>query len=49
MPTLQGLSAYLDTALAQKPEEVDIQLDTARKGLKSLVEALGEVSDGVVV
>ena len=49
MPTLQGLSAYLDTALAQQPEEVDFQLDTARKGLKSLVEALGEVSDGVVV
>ena len=49
MPTLQGLSAYLDTALAEQPEEVDFQLDTARKGLKSLVEALGEVSDGVVV
>jgi hypothetical protein len=31
MPTLQGLSAYLDTALAQQPEEVDFQLDTARK------------------
>ena len=49
MPTLQGLSAYIDTALAQKPEEVDIQLDSARKWLKSLVEALWEVSDGVVV
>jgi transcriptional regulator of heat shock response len=31
MPTLQGLSAYIDTALAQKPEEVDIQLDSVRK------------------
>ncbi len=49
MPTLQWLSAYIDTALAQKPEEVDIQLDSARKWLKSLVEALWEVSDGVVV
>ncbi len=49
MPTLQGLSAYIDTALAQKPEEVDIQLDSVRKWLKSLVEALWEVSDGVVV
>ena len=49
MPTLQGLSDYIDTALAQKPEEVDIQLDSARKWLKSLVEALWEVSDGVVV
>ena len=29
--------------------EVDIQLDSARKWLKSLVEALWEVSDGVVV
>ena len=49
MPTLQGLSAYLDTALAEKPEEIDFQLDNARKWLKSLVEALWEVSDGVVV
>jgi hypothetical protein len=31
MPTLQGLSAYLDTALAEKPEEIDFQLDNARK------------------
>lgn len=49
MPTLQWLSAYLDTALAEKPEEVDIQLNLARKWLRSLVEALWEVSDGVVV
>ena len=49
MPTLQWLSAYLDTALAEKPEEIDLQLDNARKGLKSLVEALWEVSDWVVV
>ncbi len=49
IPTLQGLSAYLDTRLAELPDEVDLPLDNARKGLKSLVEALGEVSDGVVV
>lgn len=49
IPTLQGLSAYLDTRLGELPDEVDIPLDNARKGLKSLVEALGEVSDGVVV
>ena len=49
MPTLQGLSTYLDTALAEKPEEINFELNTARKWLKSLVEALWEVSDGVVV
>lgn len=49
IPTLQGLSAYLDTTLAQQPEEIDLHLDTARAELKNFVEALGEVTDGVVV
>lgn len=50
IPTLQGMSAYLDTTLAEVSEEsIDLELDAARGNLKSLVEALGEVSDGVVI
>ena len=47
--TLQWLSAYLDSTLAQKPDDIDLHLDSARQELKSLVETLGEVADGVVV
>ena len=44
------MSAYLDTTLAEVSEEsIDLELDAARGNLKSLVEALGEVSDGVVI
>lgn len=49
IPTLQWLSAYLDSRLSERPDDFDLPLNDARKGLKSLVEALGEVSDGVVV
>ncbi|RKW24498.1 hypothetical protein D8B45_02100 [Candidatus Gracilibacteria bacterium] len=49
IPTLQGLSAYLDSRLSECPDDLDLPLNDARKGLKTLVEALGEVSDGVVV
>lgn len=49
IPTLQWLSAYVESTLAQKPEDIDLQLDTARSELKSFVEALGEITDGVVV
>lgn len=49
IPTLQWLSAYLNSRLSECPDDLDLPLNDARKGLKSLVEALGEVSDGVVV
>ena len=49
IPTLQWLSAYLDSRLSERPDDLDLPLNDARKGLKTLVEALGEVSDGVVV
>ncbi len=49
IPTLQWLSAYLDSRLSECPDDLDLPLNDARKGLKTLVEALGEVSDGVVV
>ena len=39
----------LDSTLAQKPDDIDLHLDSARQELKSLVETLGEVADGVVV
>ena len=35
--------------MAQKPDDIDLHLDSARQELKSLVETLGEVADGVVV
>ena len=49
IPTLQWLSAYLDSRLSERPDDFDLPLNDARKGLKTLVEALGKVSDGVVV
>lgn len=49
IPTLQGLSAYVESTLAQSPQEIDFNLNTTRAELKSFVEALGEVTDGVVV
>ena len=49
IPTLQWFSAYLDSRLSERPDDFDLPLNDARKGLKTLVEALGEVSDGVVV
>lgn len=49
IPTLQWLSAYLDSRLSERPDDLDLPLNDARKGLKTLVEALGKVSDGVVV
>ena len=35
--------------MSERPDDFDLPLNDARKGLKTLVEALGEVSDGVVV
>ena len=39
----------MDSRLSERPDDFDLPLNDARKGLKTLVEALGEVSDGVVV
>lgn len=49
IPTLQGLSAYVESTLAQSPKDIDLNLNSTRAELKSFVEALGEVTDGVVV
>lgn len=35
--------------MSERPDDFDLPLNDARKGLKTLVEALGKVSDGVVV
>ena len=49
IPTLQGLSAYVESTLAQSPQDIGLNLNSTRAELKSFVEALGEVTDGVVV
>ena len=49
IPTLQGLSAYVESTLAQSSQDIDLNLNSTRAELKSFVEALGEVTDGVVV
>lgn len=49
IPTLQGLSVYVESTLAQSPQDIDLNLNSTRAELKSFVEALGEVTDGVVV
>ena len=49
IPTLQGLSTYVESTLAQSPQDIDLNLNSTRAELKSFVEALGEVTDGVVV
>ncbi len=49
IPTLQGLSAYVESTLAQSPQDINLNLNSTRAELKSFVEALGEVTDGVVV
>ena len=49
IPTLQGLSAYVESTLAQSPQDIDLNLNSTRAELKSFVEALGGVTDGVVV
>ena len=53
IPTVKGLSNYLDTILAVESEENQFdwqfEVDTVRDNLKTVVEALGEYMDGVVV
>lgn len=49
IPTLQGLSAYVESTLAQSSQDIDLNLNSTRAELKSFVETLGEVTDGVVV
>ncbi len=49
VPTVSGLSAYIENYMESELEEQDIDLENARKWLKYLVENLWAVADGVVV
>lgn len=55
IPTVKGLSNYLDSILAIPDDQEDYQfarefdVDRARENLRSLIEVLGEYIDGVVV
>ncbi len=53
IPTVQGLSLYLDEHMDDKPEEMigELAFDVnyARQGLRYIVETLGKVVDGAVV
>ena len=49
IPTIEGLSMYLENYLLSQEEQQNIEVSSARKDLKHLVESLGAISDGVVV
>ena len=49
VPTVSGLSAYIENCMESELEQQDIDLENARKWLKYLVENLWAVADGVVV
>lgn len=49
IPTIEGLSMYLENYLLSQEEQQNIEVSSARKDLKHLVESLWAISDGVVV
>lgn len=49
IPTVQGLSQYIEGYLAVKEEETDAGVSNVRKWVKYLVETIGNLADGVVV
>ncbi|MFA7717284.1 MAG: hypothetical protein WC875_01040 [Candidatus Absconditabacterales bacterium] len=49
IPTVQGLSLYLDSYLTHQEEEKVGEIKDVRKGLTYLVENMGGLVDGVVV
>ena len=49
IPTLQGLTLYLENCLAQQQDVLQSEVNNARVSMKTLVETLGAVVDGVVV
>lgn len=53
IPTVQGLSLYLDEHMEDNPEtiigELAFDVNYARQGLRYIVETLGKVVDGAVV
>lgn len=49
VPTVNGLAIYLDSYLAIQEEQQSQEVESARKGLRQLVEDLWHLADGVVV
>ena len=49
VPTLQGLSTYIEWYLSLQDEEKDVEVGNIRKWVKYLVETIGNLVDGVVV
>lgn len=49
IPTVQGITLYLENYLATQTEEVDQEVHSARGSMKTLVETIGGIVDGVVV
>lgn len=49
IPTLQWITLYLDTYLAQQDEQISTEVISARWSMKTLVEGIGGIVDGVVV
>ncbi len=49
IPTVQGLTMYLDNYLAQQEEEMSVDVSNARSSMKYLVETLWAITDWVVV
>ena len=49
IPTLQWITLYLDTYLAQQDEQVITEVSSARWSMKTLVEGIGGIVDWVVV
>lgn len=49
VPTVQGLTTYIENYLVAQEEEKNIEVLKVRSGLKQLVESIWGVADGVVV
>lgn len=49
IPTVQGLSTYIEWYLAIKEEEEEVEVTNVRQWVKYLVETIGNMVDGVVV
>lgn len=49
IPTVQGLSMYIENYLTHEDEKKSIEIKSVRNGLKYLVETMWSLVDGVVV
>jgi transcriptional regulator of heat shock response len=49
VPTVQGLTTYIENYLVAQEDEKQDEVIKVRSGLKQLVESIGALADGVVV